>query len=506
MEPLALIQSDGTLHFSAEFTHELKEANEWTLLHSTDLRHNINRHAFIKCREFFFPISVGIHCKAMAAAIPMYVRLRNAPRWGDLERSAIADARSSIMRQVGLSLGKLQVVSQPRSEPPAATHCTAYSPHTYAFKKVLDGNTLQPQPHVRGKEGRELRGIGELGKNATQHLLFNNIILRQTRPFCPRAPGPRPSQAPGCHRVSPEVQALQQHTSLESRQGTTHEPASSTAASQQRADGKCPLSPSTPRPHSTHQPILARPRPGEALARHPRALTSRGPARNQRRRASNRGPFRLCPNRPAVGSFSPKGAGDSRGGHNDATACEGRSRVGGVGGGKIGNSMRVGPVAALFKRQKGPKGDAGVELARPRDALARVQEGLVPLCEPATCASHSEEDGEHVRWDAQRPQDDARVEVDVGVKLALDKVLVAERDGLEAAGQGEIGVGGHVETREDLLADALHQLGARRGHPAAPMPPHPVPKAHQPERVVLVLCALDELGDVLLGTDLAEHA
>jgi hypothetical protein len=53
------------------------------------------------------------------------------------------------------------------------------------------------------------------------------------------------------------------------------------------------------------------------------------------------------------------------------------------------------------------------------------------LCEPARAASNGEDDGEHVAWNANGGEHDARVEVDVGVELTGDEVLVLEGRGLE---------------------------------------------------------------------------
>jgi hypothetical protein len=60
--------------------------------------------------------------------------------------------------------------------------------------------------------------------------------------------------------------------------------------------------------------------------------------------------------------------------------------------------------------------------------------------------------GNHVQREAHRLVDEARVEVDVRVELALDEVLVLERDLLELDG----------DVDERVLADRVEDLVARR--------------------------------------------
>src|SRR4051812_16474386 len=74
---------------------------------------------------------------------------------------------------------------------------------------------------------------------------------------------------------------------------------------------------------------------------------------------------------------------------------------------------------------------ARVDLARARDLLLLVLHHLQPLGDPARGAGDGEHDREHVDRKPQGLVDQARVEVDVGVQLALDEVLVLERDLLD---------------------------------------------------------------------------
>src|SRR5215208_587039 len=73
-------------------------------------------------------------------------------------------------------------------------------------------------------------------------------------------------------------------------------------------------------------------------------------------------------------------------------------------------------------------GDAGVELARTADLLLRVLDHLAPLADPADGAGDREQHGEHRGREAHRLQRDARIEIDVRVELAVDEVLIGERN------------------------------------------------------------------------------
>ncbi len=76
---------------------------------------------------------------------------------------------------------------------------------------------------------------------------------------------------------------------------------------------------------------------------------------------------------------------------------------------------------------------AGVELARAADLLVRIGDHLVPLRDPADGAGQREQHGEHRRREADRRQDDARVEIDVREQLLLDEIRIVQSDLLELA-------------------------------------------------------------------------
>src|SRR5437867_36837 len=65
---------------------------------------------------------------------------------------------------------------------------------------------------------------------------------------------------------------------------------------------------------------------------------------------------------------------------------------------------------------------ADVDLSRTGDLLLRVHYHLLPLGQPADRARDSKQDREHRGVETHRLVDDPRVEVHVGVKLALDEV------------------------------------------------------------------------------------
>src|SRR5262245_40931558 len=67
------------------------------------------------------------------------------------------------------------------------------------------------------------------------------------------------------------------------------------------------------------------------------------------------------------------------------------------------------------------------ELPWAPDLLVGVADQLVPLRDPAHGAGEREDRREHRDRDAERLVDDARVEIDVGIELALDEVVVLQR-------------------------------------------------------------------------------
>src|SRR3984893_14947772 len=77
---------------------------------------------------------------------------------------------------------------------------------------------------------------------------------------------------------------------------------------------------------------------------------------------------------------------------------------------------------------------AGIELARTADLLFRVLDHFLPLGDPADAAGEREQDGKHRGRKTDRLEGDARIKINVRVKLLLDEIGVVERDALEPQG------------------------------------------------------------------------
>src|SRR5690606_32978041 len=136
-----------------------------------------------------------------------------------------------------------------------------------------------------------------------------------------------------------------------------------------------------------------------------------------------------------------------------AAGAAGRS--GDAGAGACGQSAAAdGHVVALLL--------AIVELARAADLLLRIGDHFLPLRDPAHGAAEGEDRREHRCREADRVEDDARIEIDVGIELARHEILVVERDLLEFP--GDLQRGREVvraELLEHLVGRFLHDLGAR---------------------------------------------
>ena len=78
-----------------------------------------------------------------------------------------------------------------------------------------------------------------------------------------------------------------------------------------------------------------------------------------------------------------------------------------------------------------------VELARPADAISTADH-FVPVRDPANGAANGKDHREHGGWDAQGLQNDARIEIHIGIELFLDEILVLKRYFLEPLGDFKI--------------------------------------------------------------------
>src|SRR5690606_15635824 len=121
---------------------------------------------------------------------------------------------------------------------------------------------------------------------------------------------------------------------------------------------------------------------------------------------------------------------------------------------------------------------AGVELAGTSNPVVGADH-LIPVSVPAYRSRHCEDDGEHRYRNADGTQDDARIEVDVRIQLALDEVRIFECDLLEASGNLEQRIIFQTKLLQYLIAGLFHDFGARIEVLVDAMP-----KAHQTERIV----------------------
>jgi hypothetical protein len=67
-----------------------------------------------------------------------------------------------------------------------------------------------------------------------------------------------------------------------------------------------------------------------------------------------------------------------------------------------------------------------VDLSGANDLVLGVLNELIPMGQPASKARQGEHDGEHFGGDTKGLVDNAGVEINVGVKLAVDEVLVSQ--------------------------------------------------------------------------------
>ncbi len=77
------------------------------------------------------------------------------------------------------------------------------------------------------------------------------------------------------------------------------------------------------------------------------------------------------------------------------------------------------------------KAGADIDLAGALELEARVFQGFHPVGDPTGEAAEGEHYGEHVLGDAEGAIYDATVEVDVGVEVAGEEVVVVEGDFFE---------------------------------------------------------------------------
>src|SRR5690606_33556321 len=73
---------------------------------------------------------------------------------------------------------------------------------------------------------------------------------------------------------------------------------------------------------------------------------------------------------------------------------------------------------------------ADIQLPRTADLLVLLGDHFLPLADPADGAGNREDRGEHRGGEPHRLEDDAGVEIDVGIQLLRDEIVILQRDPL----------------------------------------------------------------------------
>src|SRR6267143_791330 len=100
-----------------------------------------------------------------------------------------------------------------------------------------------------------------------------------------------------------------------------------------------------------------------------------------------------------------------------------------------------------------------IDLARACDFLLGVEKHLFPLRDPPGSARNREQHGKHGHWETHRLINQAGVEIHIGIKLALDEVIVFEGDPFAFEGNLKERVLAHQI--ENFVSNALDDAGAR---------------------------------------------
>src|SRR5271169_2898529 len=101
---------------------------------------------------------------------------------------------------------------------------------------------------------------------------------------------------------------------------------------------------------------------------------------------------------------------------------------------------------------------AEIDLTRTRDLLVGIHHQFVPLRQPSRGARNGEQNGEHVGLESHRLVNDPGVEIDVGIQLASDEIVVAQGDALEFERDVDAAVA--AGDFKDLVGDFLDDAGA----------------------------------------------
>src|SRR5665647_1358609 len=145
-------------------------------------------------------------------------------------------------------------------------------------------------------------------------------------------------------------------------------------------------------------------------------------------------------------------------------------------------------------------GGSDIDLAWPADLELRVGDHLAPLGDPARQPPEREQHGEHLGREPHRPVDQPGVEVNVRIQLALDEVLIRERDLLQPERDVQQLIA-MTQTLQQLVGGLLDDRRSR-----VIVLVDPMPKAHQLGPALLVLDLGHEVVDIpAVGLDPLEH-
>ncbi len=119
---------------------------------------------------------------------------------------------------------------------------------------------------------------------------------------------------------------------------------------------------------------------------------------------------------------------------------------------------------------------------------------------PANRAGQGKQHREHGRREANRREDHTGIEIDIRIELLLDEIFVFEGNLFQLAR--------HIEDRIVLTPSVVEHFGRGLLHDLRArieILVDAVTEAHQAERIVLVLGALDKFGNTIRRSDFAQH-
>ena len=138
-----------------------------------------------------------------------------------------------------------------------------------------------------------------------------------------------------------------------------------------------------------------------------------------------------------------------------------------------------------------------VDLARADDLVLWVLDELIPMGQPARKAGQGEHNREHLGGDSKCFVNHTRIEVDVGVELAFDEILVLKGDALKL----------HSDVNHRLAANNRENIIGKftdKSSSWVEILVDSVTESH--ENLLASLDVFDELWDCVHGTNLVEHA